>query len=180
MTAEGSSAAFDGAIKGMESSNALTLASQSDTTLNGHPARIFALNKDAYSIAGILVLVGDNLYMTYGTYAPTVDPAGVIGLRCRLPGHRVAAAQTPLHAALRGNPTDSAPNQVPELPLTIATAFSRAPMAANRPPLETNSAQARTFGAIDPDGHAPEARPSLASSTESRRIGSWRGVPQRR
>jgi hypothetical protein len=77
MTGEGASVAFDGAINGMESSNGLKLDSQSDTTLNGHPARTFALSKDTYSMAGVLVLVGDNLYMAFGTYAPTIDPAGV-------------------------------------------------------------------------------------------------------
>ncbi|HEX7590820.1 MAG TPA: hypothetical protein VF375_02625 [Candidatus Limnocylindrales bacterium] len=77
LTGEGAAVAFDGAINGMKSSNALTLDSQSDTTLNGHPSRIFALSKDTYSMAGVVVLVGDNLYMAFVTYGPTIDAAGV-------------------------------------------------------------------------------------------------------
>jgi ABC-type Fe3+-hydroxamate transport system substrate-binding protein len=77
LAADGTPVVFDGAINGMESSNGLTLDGQSDTTLKGHPARTFALSKDTYSMAGVLVLVGDHLYMAFGTYAPTIDPAGV-------------------------------------------------------------------------------------------------------
>ena len=71
------SAIYDGAIIGMDSTNGLTLSTQSDNSLNGHAGRAFTLSGATYKIQGELVLVGDNLYMAYGTYAPTVDMAGV-------------------------------------------------------------------------------------------------------
>ena len=68
---------YDGAINGMNSANGLTLSTQSDNTRNGHAGRAFTLTGSAYEIQGELVLVGDTLFMVYGTYAPTVDTAGV-------------------------------------------------------------------------------------------------------
>jgi hypothetical protein len=76
-TGMAASAIYDGAITGMDSTNGLTLSTQSDNSLNGHAGRAFTLSGATYKIQGELVLVGDNLYMAYGTYAPTVDIAGV-------------------------------------------------------------------------------------------------------
>jgi hypothetical protein len=71
------SAIYDSGLAGMESTNGLTLNTQSDITLNGHVGRAFTLKGATYSLQGELVLVGDNLYMATGSYAPTVDTAGV-------------------------------------------------------------------------------------------------------
>ena len=76
-TGMAASAIYDSAITGMDSANHLTLSTQSDNSLNGHAGRAFTLSGATYKIQGELVLVGDNLYMAYGTYAPTVDMAGV-------------------------------------------------------------------------------------------------------
>jgi hypothetical protein len=70
-------AVYNGAISGMDSTNGLTLSTQSDITLNGHAGRSFTLSGASYALRGELVLVGDNLYMAYASYAPTVDTAGV-------------------------------------------------------------------------------------------------------
>ena len=94
-------------------------------------------------------------------------------------GIAIGAGASPYFAP-PGRPIPLPPNQVPALPLTIATACSRAPIAAKRPPPCTNSAQARTLGAIEPAGQAPDFSPSSASSTDSRRIGRCCGVPQSR
>ena len=71
------SATYDGTINGMDSSNGLTLGTQTDITLDGHAGRSFTLNGPTYALQGELVLVGDNLYMVYASYAPTVATAGV-------------------------------------------------------------------------------------------------------
>ena len=71
------SAIYDSGIAGMGSTNGLTLSTQSDITLNGHIGRAFTLKGATYWLQGELVLVGDNLYMATGSYAPTVDTAGV-------------------------------------------------------------------------------------------------------
>jgi hypothetical protein len=71
------STVYDAAISGMDSTNGLTLGTQSDITLSRHPGRAFTLNGPAYALQGELVLAGDNLYMVYASYAPTVDTAGV-------------------------------------------------------------------------------------------------------
>ena len=70
-------AIYDAAISGMDSNNGLTLSTQSDITLNGHAGRAFTLGGASYALQGELVLVGDNLYMAYASYAPTVNTAGV-------------------------------------------------------------------------------------------------------
>jgi hypothetical protein len=71
------SAIYDSAITGMDSTNQLTLGTQGDITLNGHAGRAFTLKGASYTLQGELVLVGDNLYMVYASYAPAVDTAGV-------------------------------------------------------------------------------------------------------
>jgi hypothetical protein len=71
------SAIYDSAISGMDSTNRLTLSTQSDNSLNGHAGRAFTLKGASYALQGELVLAGDNLYMVYASYAPTVDLAGV-------------------------------------------------------------------------------------------------------
>jgi hypothetical protein len=76
-TGIGASAIYDSGIAGMDSTNGLTLSTQRDITLNGHVGRAFTLKGATYSLQGELVLVGDNLYMATGSYAPTVDTAGV-------------------------------------------------------------------------------------------------------
>jgi hypothetical protein len=76
-TGMAAAAIYDSTITGMDSTNHLTLSTQSDNTLNGRAGRAFTLSGAAYTLQGELVLVGDNLYMVYGTYAPTVDTAGV-------------------------------------------------------------------------------------------------------
>ena len=76
-TGMAASAIYDEAITGMDSANHLTLSTQSDKSLNGHAGRAFTLKGATYSLQGELVLVGDNLYMATGSYAPTVDTAGV-------------------------------------------------------------------------------------------------------
>ena len=76
-TGMAASAIYDSAITGMDSTNHLTLSTQSDITLNGHAGRAFTLGGASYTLKGELVLVGDNLCMVYASYAPTVDTAGV-------------------------------------------------------------------------------------------------------
>lgn len=76
-TGIGASAIYDSGIAGMDSNNGLTLSTQSDITLNGHVGRAFTLKGATYSLKGELVLVGDNLFMATGSYAPTVDTTGV-------------------------------------------------------------------------------------------------------
>jgi hypothetical protein len=76
-TGVAASAIYDSGIAGMDSTNGLTLSTQSDITLTGHVGRAFTLKGATYSLQGELVLVGDNLYMVTGSYAPTVDLAGV-------------------------------------------------------------------------------------------------------
>jgi hypothetical protein len=76
-TGMAASAIYDSAITGMDSTNHLTLSTQSDITLNGHVGRAFTLAGASYTLKGELVLVGDNLCMVYASYAPTVDTAGV-------------------------------------------------------------------------------------------------------
>jgi hypothetical protein len=71
------SSVYDTAISGMGSTNGLTLGTQSDITLNGRAGRAFTLNGPSYALRGELVLAGDNLYMAYASYGPTVDTAGV-------------------------------------------------------------------------------------------------------
>lgn len=71
------SAIYDSAIASMDSTNGLTLSTQGDITLNGHAGRAFTLSGASYALQGELVLVGDNLYMVYASYAPAVDTAGV-------------------------------------------------------------------------------------------------------
>ena len=76
-TGMAASAIYDSAITGMDSTNHLTLSTQSDITLNGHAGRAFTLSGASYTLQGELVLAGDNLCMVYASYAPTVDTAGV-------------------------------------------------------------------------------------------------------
>jgi len=76
-TGMAASAIYDSSIAGMVSTNGLTLSTQRDITLNGHVGRAFTLKGATYSLQGELVLVGDNLYTATGSYAPTVDLAGV-------------------------------------------------------------------------------------------------------
>ena len=64
---------YDGAISGMDSANQLTLQTQSDITLSGRVGRAFTLSGSSYVLQGELVLAGDNLYMVYASYGPTVD-----------------------------------------------------------------------------------------------------------
>ena len=71
-------AMYDSTITGMASTNGLTLSTQSDVTLNGHAGRATTLGGASYTLQGELFLVGDNLYMVYGSYAPGVDPSGVV------------------------------------------------------------------------------------------------------
>jgi hypothetical protein len=71
------SAIYDSTIASMDSTNGLTLSTQGDITLNGHTSRAFTLSGASYALQGELVLVGDNLYMVYASYAPAVDTAGV-------------------------------------------------------------------------------------------------------
>lgn len=71
------SAIYDSTIASMDSTNGLTLSTQGDITLNGHAGRAFTLSGASYALQGKLVLVGDNLYMVYASYAPAVDTAGV-------------------------------------------------------------------------------------------------------
>jgi len=76
-TGMAASAIYDSGIAGMDSTNGLTLSTQRDITLNGRVGRAFTLKGATYSLQGELVLVGDNLYMATGSYAATVDLAGV-------------------------------------------------------------------------------------------------------
>jgi hypothetical protein len=68
---------YDSTITGMGSTNHLTLSSQSDNSLNGHAGRAFTLKGASYTLQGEVVLAGDNLYMVYASYAPSIDSAGV-------------------------------------------------------------------------------------------------------
>jgi hypothetical protein len=67
---------YDTTITGMATGNGLTLSNQSDITLSGHTGRAFTLIGESYTLTGEVVLVADNLYMVYATYAPTVEAAG--------------------------------------------------------------------------------------------------------
>jgi hypothetical protein len=72
-------AVYGPAVTGMANSSAgLSVSAQTDVTINGHAARTFTLTGPTADIQGELILVGDDLYMAYATYAPTVtDMSGV-------------------------------------------------------------------------------------------------------
>jgi len=71
------SAAYDSAINAMDTSNGLTLSAQSDINLDGHMGRAFTLT-GSYTLKGELVLVGNNLYLVYASYGPSIDTADVL------------------------------------------------------------------------------------------------------
>jgi hypothetical protein len=55
-----------------------TLVTQADVTLNGHAARSFTCTKSGATIKGVIVLVGDDLYMVYVVYDATVTDTTAI------------------------------------------------------------------------------------------------------
>jgi len=70
------SALYDGAVNGMVGGTAgLALSGQGDVTLNGHIGRSFLLTSSLGSLQGVVVVVGDSMYMAYAAYTSSVDPA---------------------------------------------------------------------------------------------------------
>ena len=70
---------YDEAIDGMTGGPAaLAVANETDMTMNGHPGRVFSLAGTTANIEGQIVLAGDNLYVVYVLFSPTVtDFSGV-------------------------------------------------------------------------------------------------------
>src|SRR3990167_840609 len=140
---------------------------------DGH-AVVRALAGDEHPVAERLelrareVLVGDlDLLQAHdvrpaalepGQQARQADPDGV-----HVPGRE-------LHGA-------SCTIAVPARPATASATRSSELMTA-RPPASTNSTAASTFGPMLPGGNSPAARRRRASTTVSRSMKRWRGVPQ--
>jgi hypothetical protein len=70
---------YDAAIDGMTGgAAALAVANETDMTMNGHPGQVFSLAGTTANIEGQIVLAGDNLYVVYVLFSPTVtDFSGV-------------------------------------------------------------------------------------------------------